>query len=95
LSGASDPNLGVMSELDRLVRRLRGLSARAWQTGGRAEVVRRLAADLAAIGAPGRTLPDLPDHALADVVAVLAADAQDVDPHRTAELITAALAATR
>jgi hypothetical protein len=94
LSGASDPNLGVMSELDRLVRRLRGLSARAWQTG-RAEVVRRLAADLAAIGAPGRTLPDLPDHALADVIAVLAADAQDVDPHRTAELIAAALAATR
>ena len=89
------PNLGVVTELDRLVRRLRGFTSTTWRVGGRAETVRRLAADLATLGAPGHQLPDLPDHALADVIAVLGADAQDVDPARTTELLTAALAALR
>jgi len=63
------------AELDQLVRRLRGLSARAWAAGGRRDAVRRLCADLVALGEPGHVLPDLPDHALGDAVAVLAQEA--------------------
>jgi hypothetical protein len=62
-------------DLDRLVRRLRGFSARTWSSGDRRDAVRRLAADLVALGEPGHVLPDLPDHALADAVAVLAREA--------------------
>jgi hypothetical protein len=65
------------ARLERLVRRLRGFSPRAWAHGGRAVVVRRLAVDLAAIAAPDRALPEVPDHALADVVAVIGHDAID------------------
>ena len=85
-----------MSDLDRLVRRLRGYSPRAWQQEGRSEWVRRLAADLVDVGASGHELPDdLPDYALPDVIAVLAHEAEAVDPARTAELLRSALAETR
>jgi hypothetical protein len=67
------------ADLDRLVRRLRRLTPRAWSTAGREEHVRALAAALAAIGAPGRALPDVPRHALPDVVAVVGHDALDVE----------------
>src|SRR3954463_1542571 len=62
-------------DVDVLVRRLRGLSARAWATRGRRDVVRRLCADLVGLGEPGHVLPDLPDHALGDGVAVLSHEA--------------------
>jgi hypothetical protein len=79
-----------MPELDRLVRRLRGLSPRSWLANGRGETVRRLARDLAAIGGAGRELPTVPDYALADVVAVVGADAFEVDAEATLRLVTAA-----
>jgi hypothetical protein len=85
------------ADLDRLVRRLRSLTSRAWRTGERAAVVRALAEQLAAIGSPGRQLPEIPQHALADAIAVLGQDALD-QPARTPEvrlLIEDALAATR
>jgi hypothetical protein len=94
--GADDATLAGEA-LDRLVRRLRRLSARAWRQNGRAAAVRRLAADLAELGAPGRSLPELPDYALGDVVAVLGHDALDLPG--TAEtvrrLVDEALNATR
>ena len=65
------------ADLERLLRRLRGFSARAWDVGGRRDAVRRLAAELVTLGEPGHALPDLPDHALADVVAVLAREATE------------------
>jgi hypothetical protein len=80
-----------MSDLDRLVRRLRSLPPSAWRSGGRDLVVRRLAADLVTVGGSGHELPDLPDHALADAIAVLGREAQQVDPDRTADLLRAAL----
>jgi hypothetical protein len=64
-------------DLDRLVRRLRGFSARAWSGGGRRDAVRALLTDLVTLGEPGHALPDLPDHALADAVAVLAREATE------------------
>jgi len=70
-----DPERDPEPDLDVLVRRLRGLSARGWATRGRRDVVRRLCADLAALGEPGHVLPDLPDHALGDAVAVLSHEA--------------------
>jgi len=63
------------ADLDRLVRRLRGLSPRAWQTAGRRAAVHRLLEQLAALSAPDHRLPELPDFALADAVAVLGHDA--------------------
>jgi hypothetical protein len=84
-----------VSELDRLVRRLRGLTSRGWQAHDRAGVVRRLAAELVAIGGEGQRLPDLPDFALADVIAVVGADALAVDPAATTKLLAAALDSTR
>lgn len=84
-----------MSDLDRLVRRLRGLTPRGWRAQDRADVVRRLAADLVAIGGEGHRLPDVPDYALPDVIAVVGADALAVDPVAAAALIAAALEATR
>ena len=69
----ADPELE--EPLDRLVRRLRGFSARAWAAGDRRAAVRRLVAHLVALGEPGHQLPDLPDFAYADVVAVLAREA--------------------
>jgi hypothetical protein len=84
-----------VTDLDRLVRRLRGFSPRSWRADGRAETVRRLAADLVAVGGEGHHLPDVPDYALADVIAVVGADALAADPEATAALLTAALDRTR
>jgi hypothetical protein len=67
------PQIAVDADLDKLVRRLRTLSRRAWDQ--RREPVRRLVADLVALGEPGHPVPDLPDHALGDAVAVLAHEA--------------------
>ncbi len=84
-----------MSDLDRLVRRLRGLTSRGWSERNRRTAIRRLAEELAEIGGEGHRLPELPDHAMADVIAVLGADAAAVDLERTAQLVAEALAATR
>jgi len=85
-----------MSDLDRLVRRLRGLTPLAWAAQDRRATILRLAEELAEVGAEGHRLPaGLPDHAMADVIAVLGADAAAVDPEQTARLVAAALAATR
>jgi len=70
-----DPAAQPAPEIDQLVRRLRGFSARAWATGGRRDAVRRLCAELVVLGEPGHVLPDLPDHALGDAVAVLSQEA--------------------
>jgi hypothetical protein len=74
------------AELDRAVRKLRSLPVRAWSSAGRREATLSAAVELAeaAQGAEQRgsdsapdwrALPDLADHALPDVVAVLGADA--------------------
>jgi len=62
-------------DLGRLLRRLRGFSPRTWAAAGREAAVRRLTVELAALGPPGHDLPELPRHALADAVAVLAHEA--------------------
>ena len=80
-----------MSDVDRLVRRLRSYSTRAWRTDGRSDRVRRLAADLVELGGSGHPVPDLADHVLPDAVAVLAAEAAEVDPGATAVLLADAL----
>jgi len=84
-----------VNDLDRLVRRLRGFSPRSWQAQGRSETVRRLAADLVEIAGEGHRLPDVPDYALPDVIAVVGADALDVDAEATATLLKTALEQTR
>ena len=84
-----------MTDLDKLVRRLRGLTPRAWQAHDRASVVRRLANELVAIGGEGHQLPDLPDYVLADVIAVVGADALAKDEAATSKLLAAALDQTR
>jgi hypothetical protein len=91
---AGDP--GADADAALLVRRLRRFSPREWARDGREEVVRAVAADLAALTAPGRPLPDIPRHALADAIAVLAADALSVaPPDEVRRLLRAALDATR
>jgi hypothetical protein len=84
-----------VADLDLLVRRLRGLTPRGWRAHDRAGVVRRLADELVAIGGEGHQLPELPDHALADVIAVVGVDALAVDPAATSRLLAAALEETR
>ena len=84
-----------MTDLDRLVRRLRALTPRSWQVRDRSAVVRRLADDLVAIGGEGHHLPQVPDHALADVIAVVGADALAVDEAAASHLLAAALEETR
>jgi len=84
-----------VTDLDKLVRRLRGLTPRAWQAHDRAGVVRRLANELVAIGGEGHQLPDLPDYVLADVIAVVGADALAKDEAATSKLLAAALDQTR
>ena len=85
----------VRSDLDRLVRRLRHLPPGAWPD--RRAAVRELLVTLA----DPRPVPDLPDHALADAVAVIGSVAIDVaegDAGREAAVIAAlqtALVATR
>jgi hypothetical protein len=83
-----------VADLDLLVRRLRALTPRGWRAHDRVGVVRRLADELVVIGGEGHQLPDLPDHALPDVIAVVGADALAVDPATTQRLIEAALEAT-
>jgi hypothetical protein len=84
-----------VTDLDRLVRRLRGFSPRSWRVDGRLEVIRRLAADLVEISGEGHRLPDVPDYALPDVIAVLGADALAANAAAATALLTAALDATR
>ena len=67
------------ADLNKLVRRLRGYTARTWRSAGRAGAIRQLAVDLAAISAPGRELPEIADHALADAIAVLGMSALDAE----------------
>lgn len=80
-AGASDTDLAaVADDLDRLVKRLRTMSAVGWRSR-RAAVIDLLEAlaDLSAqleISATGR-LPKLPDHSLADAVSVLGWDCLD------------------
>jgi hypothetical protein len=90
-----DPVATGQSDLDRLVRRLRHLSPREWER--RRDAVRATLEALAAMTAPGHELPVLPDHALADAVAVLGADALDEPAHAegAARLLRDALAQTR
>jgi hypothetical protein len=84
------PAEAVRSELDRLVRRLREFSPSAW-TPRRRDAVLAVLRELAALGDgfESRQVPDLPDHALADALAVIAGDALDAaersaDPQRLA-----------
>jgi hypothetical protein len=68
----------IEADLSRLVRRLRGLSAAAWRS--RKAPVEDLLAGLERFtaqleGRPPRPLPEVPDYARADAVAVLAGDA--------------------
>jgi hypothetical protein len=83
-------------DIGRLVRRLRGFSARTWAAGGSESAVRRLAAELVALGEPGHSLPELPRHALADAIAVLAHEGID-NGHRdeVAAAVRRTLAETR
>jgi hypothetical protein len=67
------------ADLDKLVRRLRGYTVRTWRSAGRADRIRRLAIELAAISRPGQALPEVPDHALADAIAVLGLAALDTE----------------
>ena len=68
------------ADLARLVRRLRGFSRRAWGHGEAELRVRALVEALVAIGGEGHQLPpDLPTHALADVLAVVGRDALNVE----------------
>ena len=73
-----DDLAAARSDLDKLVRRLRRFGPRAWATGDNAGRVRALAEALAVIGAEGHQLPEVPDRALADVVAVVGHDALEV-----------------
>jgi hypothetical protein len=83
------------ADLDRLVRRLRAFSPEA--VAARRGPISELLVALADLTAPGRHLPDLPDHALADAIAVLGHDALADDRARAAlgGLLTAALDRTR
>src|SRR3954447_9127509 len=69
----------TLAGLERLVRRLRGLTPRAWSAKERSERIRALAEALAVIGGEGHALPVVPDHAMADVIAVLGYDALAVE----------------
>ena len=98
MAGA-DPD--VDRDLDRLLSqlaaRLRGLSARAWSAGTRRDAVRRVVVELAALSAPGRSVPQLPDHALGDAVGVIGRDGLSAPQtrERAAQLVRDALDATR
>jgi hypothetical protein len=83
-------------DLERLVRRLRGLSALAWRT--RREPVEALLEQLERTTAsiedrPPKPIPILPDHALADAVSVLGHDVvsalvREVDGASVRELVS-------
>jgi hypothetical protein len=91
------PEADAAADLERLVRRLRGLSRGAWDARDRRATVRALLGRLAELTAPGHRVPDLPDHALGDAVAVLGHDALS-DPDTAegaAQLVRDALDQTR
>ena len=93
-----DERAAVEADLARLVRRLRGFSRRRWSQGDAEERVLALARALAAIGGEGHELPpDLPTHALGDVVAVVGHDALQAEGAAPAvrTLLLDALDATR
>lgn len=90
-------------ELEKLVRRLRHLSPGAWAR--HRQQVHEVLCALAELGdsIEPRQVPELPDHAMADAVAVIGGDAVDAaqrsaDPQRVAavgEALRRGLAATR
>src|SRR3954447_22152099 len=94
-----DPDAGAEAELARLLRRLRSLSPRAWAAGERRAAVAELAADLVALDpqAAGRPLPEIADHAWADALTVLGADAlaAGADPERVLAAVRRTLERTR
>jgi hypothetical protein len=93
-----DDRAAAEADLARLVRRLRGFSRRAWSHADAETRIRALAEALVAIGGEGHALPpDLPTHALADVVAVVGRDAMNVEGAAPAvrTLLLDALEATR
>jgi hypothetical protein len=84
--GYADDLTAAEAQLERVVRRLRHMSARAWRATDRARAAHDLAQLLAEVGqgveeraqpAPPqwRAVPDLADHALPDAVAVTGHDA--------------------
>jgi hypothetical protein len=94
------------SNLGQLVRRLRGLSAMSWSR--RRDAVEEALGGLEAITAalddrPLRAVPEIPNHALADALDVIGADASgalhcahdDVQLDAALALIRAALDVTR
>jgi hypothetical protein len=96
----------VAAELTRLIRRLSSLSGRAWSS--RRDAVLALLGQLAALGAvleesPPHPVPELPDHGLADALAVVGGDLLEAlvtrrDPvalDRTLAELRAAWSATR
>jgi hypothetical protein len=87
-----EPTADAQVAVDQLVRRLRGLSPRA--RGVRRDNVLSLLAELVVIGGDGHPLPDVPEHAWADAVAVLGHDALAVAGRAddVARLVRAALA---
>ncbi len=93
-----DERAAAEAELNRLVRRLRGFSRRAWSRDAVEQQVRALAEALVVIGGEGHQLPsDLPTHALGDVVAVVGHDALKTEGAAPAvrTLLLSALEATR
>jgi hypothetical protein len=96
----------VAAELTRLIRRLSSLSGPAWS--GRRDAVLALLGQLAALdaaleGSPPHAVPELPDHGVADALAVIGGDLLEalVTHHDPAALdraladLRAAWAATR
>jgi hypothetical protein len=76
----------LAADVDQLVRRLRSLGRSSWES--RRSSVRALLGDLADIsaraeGRPFSAVPDLPDHGLADAVAVISGDLLEVLIPRT------------
>src|SRR3954471_9657590 len=76
MTGDDTDRAETAADLARLVRRLRGFSRRAWSQGDTEQRIRALAEALVVIGGEGHQLPpDLPAHALGDVISVLGHDA--------------------
>jgi hypothetical protein len=97
---AYDELLGlVAAELTRLIRRLSSLSGRAWSS--RRDPVHSLLGQLAALGAvvegsPSHVVPELPDHGLADALAVIGGDLLEaLVTHRDPAALDRALAELR
>jgi hypothetical protein len=97
---AYDELLGlVAAELTRLIRRLSSLSGRAWSS--RRDPVLALLEAWAALDAvfeesPPHAVPDLPDHGLADALAVIGGDLLEaLVTHRDRVALDRALAELR